>query len=106
MVGRAPGEPRRMKVYVLARRRGEAFTDQQFAPLMEPEAEEARRLYGEGHLRSIHGRQDVPGAVLELECASLDDAHKLTQRLPLVKAGMLELTFIPVGPYRGFLPRG
>jgi len=94
-----------MLFFVLARRRTEAFSDEQFAPVLEPEAEEARRLYAEGWVRAVYGRQDVPGAILQLECASLDDAHALLQRLPLVQRDMLEMTVIPVGPYRGFMPR-
>ena len=94
-----------MLVLALIRRRIEKFTDEQFAPLMEPEAEEARRLYSEGLVRGIHSRKDVPGAVLELEAASVEDAEKTVQRLPLVAAGMLEYTLIPCGPYRGFMPR-
>ncbi|MBV8600301.1 MAG: hypothetical protein JO359_01930 [Candidatus Eremiobacteraeota bacterium] len=94
-----------MTVFVLLRRITERFSDEQFAPLLEPESEEARRLYADGHLRAIYSRQDVPGAVLQLECASLDEAKKLAQRLPLLAKGMLEPVFVPVGPYRGFTPR-
>jgi len=94
-----------MLVLAMIRRRIEKFTDEQFAPLMEPEAEEARRLYSEGLVRAIHSRKDVPGAVLELEAPSVEEAEKIVRRLPLVAAGMLEYTLIPCGPYRGFMPR-
>jgi hypothetical protein len=91
---------------MVARRLTEKFTDAQFAPLLEPEAEAARRLYADGILRAIYGRHDAPGAILQLEAASADEARAIVlERLPLAKAGMLELTFFPCGPYRGFLPR-
>lgn len=95
-----------MLFFVLARRRTEAFTDEQFAPILEPEAEEARRLYADGHVRAVYGRLDVPGAILQLECSSAQEVHGLLKRLPLVQRDMLEIAVIPVGPYRGFMPRG
>ena len=93
-----------MTVFVISRRRVDAFTEDQFAPLMEAEAEEARRLYGDSHLRAIYSMADTPGAILQFECASVEEAKKLMGRLPLCAAGMLDMTFIPVRPYRGFLP--
>jgi hypothetical protein len=93
-------------VFALLRRRTEAFDEGTMAKLLDPEAEEARRLYADGYVRAIYSRQDVPGAVLQLEVASLDEAKLVTQRLPMIANGMLEATYVPVGPYRGFLPRG
>ena len=94
-----------MTVLALMRRRTESFKDAQFAEVLEAEAEEARRLYQEGHVRAIYGRHDCPGAVLVFEAPSLEEAQKLCQRLPLYSRGMLEGQFVPCGPYRGFLPR-
>lgn len=87
------------------RRRTEKYTDAQFAEVLDAEAEEARRLYAEGHVRSIHGRHDVPGAVLVFEAPSLEAAQELAKRLPMFANGMLEGQFVPCGPYRGFMPR-
>lgn len=95
-----------MTVFALLRRRTEAFDEDAMAKMLEPEAEEARRLYADGHVKAIHSRQDVPGAVIQLECASLDEAKRILQRLPMLANGMLEATYVPVSPYRGFLPRG
>src|ERR1700692_3134111 len=47
----------------LIRRVTESFSDDDFAPLMEPEAERARQLYTQGIFRAMWGRQDVPGGV-------------------------------------------
>ena len=85
----------------------ERFTEEQFAPLLEPEAEQARRLYAEGRLRTIWGRKDVPGAVLVFEAADEADARAAAQSLPLLRNGMLLVEqFAEIGPYRGFGPRG
>jgi uncharacterized protein YciI len=85
--------------------RDTSFSDQDFAPLLEPEAERARALYGAGTFRAVWGRGDVPGAVILLEAETAEAAQAALASLPLVEKGMLEATLVPVGPYRGFLPR-
>jgi hypothetical protein len=95
-----------MEILVLVRRRMEAFTEAQFAELLEPEAEVLRTMYAEGIVRSAWSRQDVLGACLLLEAASLDEAQAAFGRLPLAAAGMLEAHFVPLRGYRGFGPRG
>lgn len=90
----------------LCARNNAQFSAEQFAPLLEPEAERARELYAAGTFRAIWGRGDLPGAVILLEAENLEAAQVALQTLPLVRNGMLETTLIPVGPYRGFMPRG
>lgn len=91
---------------VLAARNTANFTDAEFAPLLEPEADHARKLYTQGVVRQIFGRTDVPGAVLIVEAATLDEAKAQVATLPLVAKGMLDTEIIPLVPYRGFAPRG
>jgi hypothetical protein len=81
------------------------FTDQDFAPLLEPEAERLRELYGAGIVRAAWGRGDVPGAVLLVEAESREAAKAALDSLPLAQKGMLQVTLVPLAPYRGFLPR-
>jgi len=95
-----------MQVLIMVRRRTEAFSDAQFAELLEPEAEMLRTLYAEGIVRSAWSREDVLGACLLLEAHALDDAKAAFMRLPLAAAGMLEAQFVPLRGYRGFGPRG
>ena len=91
----------------LLARNYERFSEDDFAPLLEPEAEQARRLYAEGKLRTIWSRRDVPGAVLIFEAADEAQARAYAGTLPLLARGMLEVqAFLEVGPYRGFGPRG
>ncbi|HTJ26366.1 MAG TPA: hypothetical protein VMA36_09375 [Candidatus Limnocylindria bacterium] len=82
------------------------FSDQDFAPILEPEAERARALYGAGVFRAVWGRGDLPGAVILVEAETLEAAQAAVGSLPLVEKGMLQVTLIPLAPYRGFLPRG
>jgi muconolactone delta-isomerase len=96
-----------MQFMVLLRRRTEEFAEEEFAPHLEPEAERARALYAQGVIRQIWGRADEPGACMLAEANTEDEVHEALQTLPLLAAGMLELTaVVPLVPYRGFCPRG
>jgi hypothetical protein len=95
-----------MQILAVIRRRTEAFSEEQFAALLEPEAEMLRTLYAEGIVRSAWSRGDVLGACLMMERDSTEDAQAAFLRLPLAAAGMLEAQFIPLRGYRGFGPRG
>ncbi|GAC1461062.1 MAG: hypothetical protein PVSMB8_15770 [Vulcanimicrobiaceae bacterium] len=91
-----------MQFFVLARRRTESFSEAQFAEHLDAEAARVRELYGDGVVRSAYSRTDVPGAILMVEAADLDEAHEIVETLPLVERGMLETTVIHVRGYRGF----
>ncbi|HZT14167.1 MAG TPA: hypothetical protein VFA29_15310 [Candidatus Baltobacteraceae bacterium] len=95
-----------MQILSITRRRTEQFSDAQFEPLLEPEAERIRALYAAGSVRECWSRQDVPGAVTMIEADSLEDARALVESFPLVQRGMLEIQqLIPLRGYRGFGPR-
>jgi hypothetical protein len=95
-----------VQILAVIRRRTEAFSEEQFAALLDPEAEMLRTLYHEGIVRSAWSRSDVLGACLMMEHDSVEDAQATFMRLPLAAAGMLEVQFIPLRGYRGFGPRG
>ncbi|MGD0050219.1 MAG: hypothetical protein ABSD03_00160 [Vulcanimicrobiaceae bacterium] len=91
----------------LLRRDYDRFSEADFAPLLEPEAERARALHMAGISRQIWSRQDVPGAVVLLEAPSLEAAQEALGSLPLLARAMLILeALVPLGAYRGFAPRG
>lgn len=95
-----------MQFLIVLRRRTEAFTPDQFAALLEPEAQGARGLYQDGFVRQIWSRGDEPGAVFVVEAADAEEATRRLSALPLYAAGMLEATsVIELKPYRGFGPR-
>jgi muconolactone delta-isomerase len=91
-------------IALLARKTAQ-FSEDQFAPLLDPEAERARELYAAGTFRAMWGRKDVPGAVILIEAETLEGAQAALVSLPLAANGMLEMTLLPLGPYRGFMPR-
>jgi hypothetical protein len=95
-----------MQFIAVIRRRAETYSDEDFAPVLEPEAEAIRRLYSQGVVRSIWSREDKPGAVVVLEAASLDEARAIVGGFPLAQREMLEVEeLIPLRGYRGFGPR-
>lgn len=81
------------------------------APGVSPEqlgphaAAEARAIWSgieSGLVRQIHYRTDKPGAVIELEATSTDEARRYIADLPMSRAKLIQLTdLIPVGPYTG-----
>ncbi len=91
---------------MIAERNYRDFSESAFAPLLEPEAELVRVAYAAGIVRRAWGRKDKPGAIVLLECDSLEAAHAWAETLPLRKAGMLDAEIVELAPYRGFGPRG
>lgn len=95
-----------MQVLAIVRRRTDAYSDEQFAPMLEPEAQAIRTLYAQGAVRAIWSREDALGAVVLLEAESLDRARQIIAMLPLVESDMAEVQMlIPMKGYRGFGPR-
>jgi hypothetical protein len=95
-----------MRFLAIVRRKNEEFTDEQIAAYLEPEAERVRDLYTQGVFRAVFSRGDVKGAVVELECASLEEAYRVMETMPFAQQGMIDIQIIPLLPYRGFAPRG
>ena len=100
------GEPEYMQILAICRRRtGAQFTPEQFAALLDDEAEGVRSLYGQGIVRAAWTREDVLGACLLLEAENADAAAGAMSTLPLNARGMLEVQLIPMRGYRGFGPQ-
>lgn len=96
-----------MQFMTLSRRVTEKFSDADFAPLIEKEAEHARGLYAQGFIRQIWHRADIGGACLLVEAESDEAVRATLATLPLVAAGMLEVvSVVALKPYAGFGPRG
>ena len=94
-----------MQFLTITRRRSERFTDAEFTSLIEQEIAQARVLYAEGFFRQLWHRTDTPGACLLIEADSEAHVHERLNTLPLFKAGMLDVSVIPLKPYAGFCPR-
>jgi muconolactone delta-isomerase len=94
-----------MQFLSISRRRTDKFSDADFAALTDAEFDRARTLYAEGVLRQIWRRGDIPGACILWEASSAADVQTALGSLPMFKAGMLEVTVVPLQPYPGFGPR-
>lgn len=91
-----------MQFLSLSTRRTDRFSDDAFGELADAEASRARELYAAGFIRQIWYRADLPGACMLLEADSLDEARARLSTLPLIRAGMLEVSIVPLVPYAGF----
>jgi muconolactone delta-isomerase len=95
-----------MQFMALTRRKTEQFTDAQFVPILDAEAEHVRELYAEGFTRQIWTRGDTPGAVMMIEATDEVEVREQLATLPLYIAGMLEIiAVVPLKPYRAFCPQ-
>lgn len=95
-----------MQIITVVRRKTEAFSEEEFTPLLEPEAQAIRALYAQGIVRNVWSREDALGAVVLLEADSMEHAREIVDSFPLMQRGMLVLEqLIPIKGYRGFGPR-
>jgi len=69
--------------------------------LVPDEVRVAVQLYLDGKIDQWYTRSDGKGAVLFLRCKTADEAKAVLADLPLVKAGYIEVEYIPVGPFTG-----
>ena len=79
--------------------------DVDLAVLAENEFECARALYVRGFIRQIWHRADTPGACLLVEADSEQQVRETLSTLPFFRAGLLEVSIVPLKPYVGFGPR-
>jgi hypothetical protein len=69
--------------------------------LMQDEVSTAVQLYLDGKVEQWYTRTDGKGAVLVLRCKTADEARAILAALPFVKAGYLNVEYIPLGPFTG-----
>jgi hypothetical protein len=69
--------------------------------LVQEEVRVAVQLYLDGKIDQWYTRSDGKGAVLFLRCKTAEEAKALLAGLPLVKAGYIDVEYIPVGPFSG-----
>ena len=91
-----------MKILAIEKE-AEGVTIEDFEPHMKAEAMRAWELYQSGVFREIYfTKGDDPIAVIMLECASVEEAKKALDTLPLVKAGLISFELMPLVAYPGF----
>ena len=95
-----------MQFFALLARNTAKFGDADFAPLLPGEAEQRRTLYAEGAVRQVWNRGDIPGSGMMFEAADDTEVRGHLATLPLIKAGMMDVTaIVPLNPYPGFGPK-
>ena len=84
------------------------ITDEQRAQIMPREVPDTLRLYLDGVIEQMFFRQDKPGVVFLMNVDSIEKAKTITDKMPLVEAGLLQDEYLPVGPLKplGLLLQG
>ena len=88
-----------MKIIGIATARP-GVTQEQLKPHMEAEAKEAWRLYEADIIRENYTRTDHPGVVTVFECESVAQAEQICKGFPLVREGLIDFEFIPLGYFK------
>ena len=91
-----------MKIFVVATRNKDRPAED-FAPLMDSEADYALKLYKEGFVREIYSRTDGKGALVVVEDSDEGAALETLSNLPLAKAGLLSFEAYGTTAYRGII---
>lgn len=73
-----------------------------FDQILKEEAKVVWDLQKNGVIRQINFRPDFDTAVIEMECASLEEAEQVLNTLPLVKSGLIAFDYFELVPYTGF----
>jgi hypothetical protein len=73
----------------------------QVQALLKAEALKVWGLYQKGIIREAYFKAERHEAVLMLECDNVKQAQDVIQSLPLVEAGYINFTLLPLIPYDG-----
>ncbi len=77
------------------------LTAADFAPHLADEARHVWAMQQANTLRKIYFDADRHNAVLVLECTDRKEALSVLNDFPLVRAGLITFTLIPLKPYDG-----
>ena len=72
--------------------------------LVEAEVQRARVLHAQGYMRRLWHRADGPGACVLWEVEDEGRLWELLKSLPFLRAGVVEVSVIPLRPWAGFGP--
>lgn len=97
-----PPSPKTTEVMVIMTVR-QGVTRQQIMNVMPAEVRATVNLYLDGRIRQWYSKGDGRGVVLFVDAKNVDEAHALTDALPLSQENLVDHEYIPVGP---LLPLG
>jgi len=90
-----------MRILALEKEKKE-ISAEQFQPYLIEEAQMVWRLQQADIIREIYFDAENHTAVIVFETESLQMAAEILQRLPLVKAELIDFVLIPLKPYDGY----
>jgi hypothetical protein len=82
---------------ILTRRQGASA--ESFERLVTLEIQAVWRGMSVGTVRAVHGLADGPGAAVELETASAQEAREFIDTLPFVVENLLDVQIVPLTPF-------
>lgn len=76
----------------------QGVTFQQVMAVIPAEIRATVKLYLDGKIREWYSRGDGKGVVVMVDATTEDEARALIESLPLAKAQLMDIQYIPVGP--------
>lgn len=76
----------------------QGVTFQQVMAVIPAEIRATVKLYLDGKIREWYSRGDGKGVVVMVDATTEDEARALVETLPLAKAQLMDIQYIPVGP--------
>ncbi|GAB4134471.1 MAG: hypothetical protein Fur0041_07780 [Bacteroidia bacterium] len=77
-------------------------TEEKIRGIVVKEAVHIWLLYSKEIIREFYFRKDRPGVVIVLECADINEAKRVLETFPLVRAGVIDFEIIPLGHFVPF----
>ena len=76
----------------------QGVTARQVMALIQEEIQATVKLYLDGKIREWYSRGNGKGVVFLLDVKTEEEARQIEETLPLTKAHLMDVQFIPVGP--------
>jgi hypothetical protein len=90
-----------MKSFVILTRRADAAAAD-FTRLAKPEFLHVWQGFADGIVRAAYGLADGPGAALELESTTIEEARHYIEALPYVEANLLHVQYCALKPFAAY----
>lgn len=90
-----------MKTFVTLTRRADGAAEV-FKRLATAEAQYVWQGFADGIVRAAHGLADGPGAALELESDTFEEAKRYIEALPYVKENLLHIQYCALKPFSDY----
>ncbi|WP_339496249.1 hypothetical protein [Pseudomonas sp. RA_105y_Pfl2_P56] len=90
-----------MKTFVILTRRADGSAED-FKRLAKPEVQHVWQGFADGIVRAVHGLADGPGAALELESMTFEEARQYIEALPYVRENLLHVQYCVLKPFSDY----